>query len=37
VYGGAYENPAEAEAMAEMLDSAGVQHQLVPRTGEPAA
>lgn len=37
VYGGAYENAAEAEAMTEMLETAGIEPRLVTRTGAPAA
>jgi hypothetical protein len=37
VYGGAYENPGEARMMKSLLEEAGVEAPLVPRTGEPAA
>lgn len=34
VYGGAYENEAEAEVMGELLENAGVEARLVARAGE---
>ena len=37
VYGGAYENRAEAEVMQEMLGNAGEEARLIERVGEPAA
>lgn len=37
VYGGAYENRAEAEVMREMLENAGETARLIPRVGEPTA
>ncbi|MBW3553850.1 MAG: SPOR domain-containing protein [Gemmatimonadetes bacterium] len=37
VYGGAYENQAEADVMREMLENAGEPAQLIPRIGEPVA
>ena len=35
VYGGAYQNEAEAEVMRGMLEEAGLEAELVERTGEP--
>jgi hypothetical protein len=35
VYGGAFETIVEAEVMAELLENADLEPQLVPRTGEP--
>lgn len=37
VYGGAFQNEAEAEVMREMLENAGEEARLVARTGEPSA
>ena len=37
VYGGAYENEAEADVMREMLENAGETARLIPRVGEPEA
>ena len=37
VYGGAFETTTEAEVMAQMLDAAEVEAELIPRTGEPIA
>lgn len=37
VYGGAYESATEAAEMEQMLESAGFEARLVPRTGEPIA
>lgn len=37
VYGGAFETAVEAEVMGELLENAGVEASLVPRTGEPIA
>jgi hypothetical protein len=37
VYGGAFETTAEAEVMRQMLEDAGLEAELVPRTGEPIA
>lgn len=37
VYGGAYEYRAEAEAMADILAAAGIDAELVQRTGRPTA
>ena len=35
VYGGGYENRAEAAVMEQMLEQAGIETRLVERTGEP--
>jgi hypothetical protein len=35
VYGGAYESEAEAAVMQEMLENAGEESELLPRTGAP--
>ncbi len=37
LYAGAYEYRAEADAMAEILAAAGIQAELVERTGRPTA
>jgi hypothetical protein len=37
VYGGAFETAAEAEVMGRLLEEAGVEAALVPRTGDPIA
>jgi hypothetical protein len=37
VYGGAFETAVEAAVMREMLENAGVEADLVPRTGDPIA
>ncbi|HUG41354.1 MAG TPA: SPOR domain-containing protein [Longimicrobiales bacterium] len=37
VYGGAYQNEAEADVMREMLENAGESARLVERVGEPVA
>ena len=35
VYGGAFENESDAGVMQQMLEEAGVEARLVPRTGQP--
>ncbi|MEJ2184758.1 MAG: SPOR domain-containing protein, partial [Gemmatimonadota bacterium] len=37
IYAGAYEYRSEAQVMAQLLQSAGIDAPLVPRTGRPVA